>query len=277
MDNEFIKYFVEKEKDWHEKILGIYHISRIGNSHKDLEDKQHYGPCLRENFYNYREESKDSLANKGNWRFGHIIEDEVQRVRKKNEPCSISEFPVKINIYVDNGEIFTFIPKCHKCEKKYEPAVKKCECGEKLSEYITIVGSIDILTLKDFKIDVDDIKTTSSFTYPRSPYTFNMTYITQIMNYAYICDKYIFKDSYVNSVKTKLIYIKKQFPSLSVCEQNKIYKKIEAKEIFTETVDRALYLHTCLRNKVLPKKDTHKYCKYCKYKKRCGKNEIYSE
>ena len=36
MKNEYQKYWIVDEKEWHENEIGIYHISTIGISHQDF-------------------------------------------------------------------------------------------------------------------------------------------------------------------------------------------------------------------------------------------------
>ena len=61
MENKYEQYWERPDVDWHEKIPHHYHVSAVGVDHSDLDAKQHYGPCLRQSFYNivdYRKEIK---------------------------------------------------------------------------------------------------------------------------------------------------------------------------------------------------------------------------
>lgn len=240
MDNKVESYFEisgDDEKNWHRNVIGEYHVSSIGLSHADLEPEEHYGPCLRATYFNYKNNNDMDLNNKGNVTMGKILHEHVQRIYKERHPNSIIEFPIFINY----------------------------------DEDIKILGSVDILVFGN-GIDEDmviDIKSASMYTFPSSKYDYNATYISQIKIYAgYLIDE-IFKDEYFNPQIGRIVYIKKH--NLETIEMDFQLKDLDL--IIDEFEDRVEKLHDCLINNVVPDAEPHKWCKYCPNLEYCLENE----
>lgn len=246
MENEFEKYFVETDKDWHQNIVGEYHVSLIGTTKEESEDPQHYGPCLRFAYWEYVDTLPYGIESEGEFKMGDLLHEEVQRIRKINKPASIAEFPLAM--YIWSGE-----------------------------ELIKIMGSIDLLEFslnpaESHKImfKTADIKTASPYTFPRSPYEFNETYIGQVYIYTYwLYNYFLNKETFKEPEVMEIIYIKKASPALETGVQTKNYDPEVAKSLFNDFCERSIYLHNTIKKEEVPPAEPHRWCKYCKYRKRC--------
>ena len=155
-ENKYRKYYYEIDTEWHENKIGTYHVSGIGNSHKDLDPWEHAGPCLRDTYWDYLDPIEDNDETAGNFHIGKILHEIIQDIYKHNVPNSIIEFPIVIK-----------------------------------HNDITIKGSVDII---DFdKEAIIDIKTASMFTFPSSEYDYNPTYVSQVSIYSALLSYWVFK------------------------------------------------------------------------------------
>ena len=228
MKNEYEKYWLIDEKEWHENEIGIYHISAVGISHQDLEPEEHSGPCLRSKYFVYLEGENHNQASIGNFYMGNLLHAESQGIYKKNHPNSVGEFPIVYKI---------------------------AEGGED----ITIKGSVDIV---DFDIQINpDLKTASMFTFPSSEYDTSPTYMTQVTLYTYILNEFVFRPSWYRAESLMIVYFKKH--NLTTLEQLKKYTDDIGKSVYDEFIWRVRFLHNCLMDREVPDAEPNKWCKYC--------------
>ena len=245
--NEFQKYWHPEFRDWHENIIGIYHISSIGNSHQDLDSDEHSGPCLRQTYFEYTDPIPNSDETEGNFEEGEEHHKKLQKIIKKWKPNTVIEDPL--------ARIF-----------------------EKDGQKIIITGSIDI-TYKHLlklardsaktkkRISIWDIKTASDYTLPKDRYDKNPTHFDQTSNYGTFLILYELNPKTNEIVRQKIIYTNKHNKSTHVQRQKfNLEKGIEK---FSEMIDRAFYLDNCLKLKMFPEAEPMHWCKYCKYLKRC--------
>jgi len=152
---KYDEYWVIKDGEWHKYIIGEYHVTGIGTNKSDLEPKSHYGPCLRQSFYEYKYKKEDNIFGKGNKNTGKKKHEDIQTIYKINNPNSITEFPLYTEI----------------------------------SEHIKLCGSIDVVHLfwKDGKLwaDIIDFKTAVYRTLPKDEDEYNPTYACQLYLYGY--------------------------------------------------------------------------------------------
>lgn len=235
MSNKFKKYFDEvEEKEWHEYKIGTYHISAVGNSHKDRSPQEHYGPCLRSTFWNYKDPEDKDDKGLGNLRMGNILHRVAQEIYKKNNPNSVIEFPIVVKM----GDI-------------------------------TIKGSVDIIDFEDKAIV--DLKTASLFTFPSSEYDYNPTYLTQVKVYSAFLEYHVFNPETFKIEILRVVYIKKH--NLEVLEMDIDNEWEDVANAYADFVDRVSYLHMCLTSTVVPDAEPHKWCKFCPYLEYCLEKE----
>ena len=100
------EYFYE-EVDWHEKIIGVYHISGIGCGHADIDPDEHSGPCLRQVWWDYTHPIPHNQETEGNFEMGSDLHEKWQKIVKKWRPgsfCGLNAlllFSLQLNIYAD--------------------------------------------------------------------------------------------------------------------------------------------------------------------------------
>lgn len=242
MNNEFEEYCVKNPYEWHSYDVGEYHISDIGTDHQDLTPKEHYGPCLRNTYWQYTDPPDFSLITKGNFLIGNIIHEKLQDIRKINQPLSIAEFPIYEYIEISDDKI-------------------------------ALMGSVDLVEFipKPEKriLRITDIKTASNWTFPNSPYAFNPTYISQLTLYTYLLTEYIFKRDFFDEIEMQIVYVKKT--NMEIHVQIKFYDREEGKRIFENFLERCEELHNALLNDKLPDPEAMRWCKYCGNLERCVK------
>ena len=239
MSNEYEKYWVINEKEWHENEIGIYHISAVGISHQDLEPEEHSGPCLRNKYFVYLEGENHNLATTGNFKMGNYLHAEAQEIYKKNHPNSVGEFPIVYELDSKGNEFWGI--------------------EEEEEEYIIIKGSVDIV---DFDIQINpDLKTASMFTFPSSEYDMSPTYMTQVTLYTYILNEFVFRPTWYRAESLMIVYFKKH--NLTTLEQFKKYSDEMGKEVYDEFIRRVRFLHNCLMDREVPDAEPNKWCKYC--------------
>lgn len=227
MINNYRKYYYEVDKDWHENRVGVYHVSSIGNSHKELDPHEHSGPCLRETFKGYIDPVENDDKKEGNFHIGRILHKIIQEIYKHNVPNSSIEFPIIIQLASD----------------------------------IQIKGSIDII---DFdKTAVIDIKTSSMFTHPSSEYDYNPTHTSQISIYSGLLMGYVFKLKYFTPKLIQMVYTKKH--NLETAELDIDVDKEDIKNALHEFIERVIYLDNCLTKFRTPVAEPHKWCKFCRH------------
>lgn len=247
MKNEFKKYWHPKFKDWHENIIGVYHISSIGNNHQDLKYNKHSGPCLRQTNWEYTDPLPNSDETEGNFEEGDEHHDKLERIVKKWKPNTVIEKPL--------AKLFTRDGKT-----------------------ILIIGSIDIEYhhLFDVRIDTDktikqisiwDIKTASSYTLPKDKYDYNPTHFDQVSNYGTFDYLFELNNELTEIKRLKIIYVSKHNKATFVQRQK--FELDEGLILLDDLIERSFYLHDCLLKKEIPVPEPMKWCKYCKYLKRC--------
>lgn len=231
MKNRYKKYFIEKEGEWHEYEIGIYHVSSIGNTHEGINPQEHYGPCLRATYWEYLDPEERDDESTGNFRMGEILHEIAQKIYKKNHPNSVIEFPI---IY-------------------------------RLTTNILIKGSVDII---DFvKKAVIDLKSASLFTFPSSEYDYNPTYISQVKIYTAMLNYWIFQEEYFKPELLRIVYMKKH--NLETVELDQDCDWDDIAESYTDFIERVIYLDKCLRELKEPIAEPHKWCKFCPILERC--------
>lgn len=247
MNNEYQKYWKAEPRDWHENIIGIYHISRVGCSHQDMKYDEHSGPCLRETYWDYTDSLPNSDETEGNFDMGKDIHKRLQEIIKEWKPNTVIEDPL--------AKIF-----------------------EKGGQKILITGSIDVLykhlfdLIKDTaktkkKISIWDIKSASQYTMPKSKYDKSPTHFDQVDIYAIMKILFDLHPDHNEIKRVKIIYVSKH-NKRTITQRNK-FKLDEAMDKFVDFIERAFYLHNCLNNEIVPIPEPHKWCKFCKYLKRC--------
>ena len=285
LQNEYVKYFIIRERDWHEKKIGYYHVSVVGCNHQYLEPDKHSGPCLRAAFYEYTSPKEQSLSTKGNFHVGNSVHSEVELKAKINDPFCFPEFPLQR----------LFEHKGHK---------------------IIALGSIDIptqkeLTLEDnaedpILISVIDLKTASNWTFPFDESDINPTHFDQTKIYSFWLITYYLNRKYNKMDELTITYINKH--EYYCGEQTQKYNNLEAKEIFTSFIKRCFKLDSRLKkfvklkhnydilfedepkpnedrvlelklsiNKCLPDAEPMHWCKFCDNRNRCRDNVYFDE
>ena len=232
MKNLYPKYWIEKPKKVHEYKIGTYHVSQIGNSHKNLEPKEHSGPCLRQGYWEYLDPTEFEIGTVGNFHIGNILHEEIMRILKINNPAVISEFPLRMWIFDD----------------------------------MTLSGSVDAIVFTKKGAHVIDFKTASQYTLPKGRYDKNPTHFTQVYIYAWMLHRHVFGES-IPVLDVSVIYINKH--NLATFKQTEKFKEEKGKDIFNDFVDRCAYLNNCLMEKQVPIAEPMKWCKYCRYKEQC--------
>lgn len=233
---EYDKYWVIKDKEWHSYEVGEYHVSSIGTK-KTGEPKKHYGPCLRQTFYEYKYPLEDNVFSKGNKNTGKRIHEDLQVIYKRNNPNSIIEFPLY----------------------------------EEITEELKLCGSIDVVHFfyKDGQqwADIIDFKTAMYLTLPKDEEAYNPTYVYQLYIYAHWLTQ-------IMNVKIRhllIVYIDKV--NEVVYEQKPIvYNPDIGGQAWDEFKRRSIYEHDCLTSDTLPIKEPMRWCKLCKYRMKCDLN-----
>jgi len=238
LDNQFEKYFIKKDTEWHSYKIGEYHVSAVGCSHQDLEPEEHYGPCLRSTYWDYLDPVEKELSGKGNLRMGNILHGIVQDIYKESYPACSIEFPI----------LLTF-------------------SDEISGEDLKIRGSVDILDFNGEDPFVLDLKTSSMFTFPSSPYDLNPTYKTQVILYTYMLRNFILKKEYFDPKKVMVVFIKKH--NAETVELEIKYNDEMYSGYYYDFIARMTYLHECLIKKKVPVAEPHRWCKLCPYLEYC--------
>ena len=283
LQNKYTKYFEPKVTEWHRNVIGEYHVSAVGVSHKDLEQNDHSGPDLRDTFYEYINPLPNSLATTGNFKMGNIMHAFVQDGAKKNRPCLV-EFPL----------VKTFIS------------------GD---QRIKIFGSVDLVEFEE-KPDKDgiaivtlvDLKSSSEYTFPFGPENLNPTHRDQVMIYAYWLQNWIFNPKVLRISKIRIVYMNKHDAFCG--EIDIVYDNDKALLIWVDFLSRCFRLDkklheytkmsknykisldesnrtktpkkqkTDLRiemNKCLPEREPHHWSKFSKYRFRSRDDVIFDE
>lgn len=228
--NLYRKYWIETPVPTHEYMIGIYHVSQIGNSHQDLDSDEHSGPCLRQGYWQYLEPIELTEGTLGNFHMGRLLHRNVQEIMKINNPATINEFPLR---YWTND--------------------------------IIISGSIDTVVFSKNKISIIDFKSASQYTLPKGKYDKNPTHFTQVYLYAYLLS--LMFGSHIKIKDVSLIYINKH--NLATYEQTEKYDSEKGEAIFKDFLERCFYLDGCLKHKQVPVPEPMKWCKYCDYRGKC--------
>lgn len=228
MENKFEKYFIKKDTEWHSYKIGEYHVSAVGCSHQDLEPEEHYGPCLRSTALDYTDPIEKTIETKGNLKMGNMLHKKSQSVYKHNNPNSVIEFPLKFKHKRGDIEIETR-------------------------------GSVDIIDFEEKSIP--DLKSSSMFTHPSSPYEFNPTHVSQERIYTHQLTELVFRPTFFMPEILRTTYLKKH--NMTASELDEIYSKDKCEADFEDFLDRCFYLDKCLRKGILPEAEPHKWCKLC--------------
>lgn len=235
--------------DWHEKILGVYHVSGIGCSHADLEPDEHSGPCLRQLWWDYVDPRPHNQETEGNFEMGIDLHKEWQLIVKKWYP--------QANIEKTVAKVFT---------------------RDGIS--ILIVGSEDvhiplIFNMKKAnskskrKREIWDGKSASSYTLPKGKYDKNPTHFDQPKIYGGFEILFELNMDHNEIVRIKMYYFDKHNKGTYI--QREKFNNEEAIQKLGDCVDRAFYLHDCLIKGNIPIPEPMKWCKYCRYISRCSK------
>ena len=225
MINKYRKYYFENEEDWHTYEIGTYHVSAVGNSHKDLNPHDHSGPCLRATYFDYIHPIENDDKSEGNFHIGRILHKVIQEIYKINVPNSIIEFPIVLEV----------------------------------KKGITIKGSVDIIDLDEKSIP--DIKTASLFTFPTSEYDYSPTHVSQTSIYSALLQMYVFKETFFKPKILRVIYTKKH--NLETVEVDLDVNEEDVAKSYDDFVARVIHLDECLREKKIPDAEPMKWCKFC--------------
>jgi len=277
LENQFEKYFVVKEPDWHRYKIREYHVTSVGCDNSALEKNDHYGPNLRDTFYDYVNPLPDTIYSKGNKEMGRILHGVAQERYRKNNPLSLDEFPLQKLVY-----------------------------NELTNRNILLLGSIDIkdqyrLQLdgkpnEPIKVKIIDFKTASEYTLPKDDDDRNPTYLGQLRIYAYWLQNFYLNNKYIKVVSIEIVYIDKHNCG---CYEIEEYDEEKCELAWLQFVHRAKKLdyhlycfqlsekyaekngkddkYYQLLKKALPKNEPHKWTKYSKYKKRNNADVIFDE
>lgn len=230
MENKIDKYFDTREDEtWHDYLIGEYHVSSVGLDHSNLEPEEHYGPCIRHTYFQYKVPVEKNGRVDGALLMGKIIHREIQTYRKKTNPNMVVEFPM--TVYTKDG--------------------------------LTVKGSIDMIEFDP--IVIVDIKTASDYTFPTSEYDINPTYSSQVKLYTGYLYNVIFNADYFFPEIMRITTVRKR--NLETIEQDLPITEDEWDERFDEIIppfeDRVSKLHYCLMHDKIPDAEPHKWCKYC--------------
>ncbi len=283
LENKYEKYFVVTEPEWHEYKARTYHVSSIGVDHSDLDKNEHYGPDLRETFYNYVNSLPYSIYSKGNMEMGKILHKVAQNRYRRNYKKSVDEYPLQRLVY-----------------------------NEKTKRNILLLGSADIKDQIPLMLDGNpdepilvnliDFKTASEYTLPSNKKDKNPTYFGQVHIYAYWLQHFYLNNKYIKIDKILIVYIDKQNTGCyeviedyndEICELAWLQFVERAK-----TLDYHLYLfnmamthkyategtpnfrkdtYNKVLGKSLPKHEPMKWTKYSRYKTRIDCDIIFDE
>lgn len=264
MKNNFEKYWVIREPNWHEYKSRVYHVSSIGNSYPDLSPDEHYGPDLLSTFFDYVNKKEHDLNSKGNLNMGNLIHKEVQKIYRKNHPFAVTEFALQRLIK--------------------NPINKR---------NILLLGSIDIPEQVPLKLDDDpddkitvnvlDVKSASKYTLPHGKHDKNPTYFTQLRIYAYWLSHFYLNPEYIKIGKLKLVYVNKHNCE-TIDDVEEQYEDELCSNAWYCFVERACKLDESIRkfylyknadlpekqffelvNRIAPKHEPHRWTKYNKY------------
>lgn len=128
---------------------------------------------------------------------------------------------------------------------------------------IIISGSIDTVEFTKEGIHIIDFKSASQYTLPKGDFDKNPTHFTQVYIYAYLLSMVL----NLNIIDVSLIYINKH--NIETFKQTEKYDKDKAETIYTNFITRCFYLDECLKTEKIPEPNCMKWCKYCKYLRRC--------
>jgi len=232
MKNEYEEFWVERPKETHEYEIGTYHVSQIGNGHKDLRTNEHSGPCLRAGYWDYLNAqsgiSEQTIGTTGNFRIGNILHEKIQEIMKINNPAVINEFPLRAWVW-----------------------------------NIVVSGSIDTVVFTEEGVSIIDFKTASAYTLPSGQWDKNPTHFTQVYIYAYLLSQMLKLDI----IDVSVVYISKH--NLAIYKQTEKYDADKARLIYTDFIMRCFYLDRCLIKDIIPEPECMKWCKYCSYMNQC--------
>lgn len=253
LENKFLEVWHPERfyelRDWHEKIVGIYHISSIGCNHQDLDSDDHSGPCIRNTYWDYVDPRPPTIETEGNFEMGDDLHNGWQKVIKKWYPHASIERTV--------AKVFT-----------------------RGNISILIVGSQDvhmplIFNMKHAtsktkrKREIWDGKSASQYTLPKGRYDKNPTHFDQPKIYGAFEILFELNMEHNEITRIKIFYFDKHNKGTYI--QREKFNENESLEKFGDCVDRAFYLHTCLLKGEVPVPEPMKWCKYCSYIGRCIK------
>lgn len=250
IENKYMDYYINKEKDWHEKKVGFYHVSGVGNNHPKLESHEHSGPCLRDTTYGYLAPLPQTLSTMGVFKCGDIHHAYIQKQYKKNHPLSNIEFGLQDILKKGKAKIYS-------------------------------LGSIDILDQKWLFEEKDDglihlkildIKSASQYTFPKNKYDHKPTHFNQTYIYAEtLMSRYMDREKVVLDDMT-IIYVDKN--RVNIAELPIEYKESTGLKKYINYKNRCWKIHGCIKKKTLPEPEPHKWCKYCDNRFRCQADQL---
>lgn len=251
LPNEFQKYWhpelFRELPDWHENIIGIYHVSSIGCNHQDLEYNEHSGPCIRSTYWEYTDPLPDTDETIGNFEMGDDIHIKLQFIIKKWKPNTIIEKPLAIVLERD-GKVILLV-------------------GSIDIEYKHLFNLLNATSQTKKKISIWDIKSASEYTLPKGKYDKNITHFDQTNIYGAMDTLFDLHPDYNEIIRLKIIYVNKHNKG-TFCQRER-FDLSNATNKLSDCIDRAFYLHACLETSQLPVPEPQKWCKYCKYLTRC--------
>jgi len=241
------EYFEEK-RDWHEKIIGIYHVSGIGCNHQDLDSTEHSGPCLRQTYFEYKHPRKNNQETEGNFEMGSDVHKIWQNLVKEWYPQADIERTVA-KIFTRKGISILIVGS----QDVHMPLIFNMKTANSKSKR---------------KREIWDGKTASVYTLPKGKYDKNPTHFDQPKIYGGFEILFELNMNHNKITRVKIYYFDKHNKGTYI--QREKFDGVEAIGKLADCVDRAFYLHNCLIEGVVPVPEPMKWCKYCKYITKCN-------
>lgn len=232
-----------EEIDWHEKIIGVYHVSTIGTSHANLDPDDHSGPCLREQFWEYTDPRPQTQETTGNFEMGDDLHEGWQKIVKKWYPQAIIEKTVA-KVFTRNGRSILIV-------------------GSQ-DVHMPLLFNMKTATSKTKRArEIWDGKSASSYTLPKGKYDKNPTHFDQPKIYGAFEILFELNMNHNCIKRVKIFYFDKHNKGTYIQRQK--FDEQEAINKLADCVDRAFYLDKCLRKNKIPEPEPMKWCKYCSY------------
>jgi len=238
-----------KPRDWHEKIIGIYHISTIGTSKTELDPDEHSGPCLRQTYWQYTLPIQQKQSTVGNFEMGSDLHKSWQKIVKEWYPQADIERTVA-KIFTRNGKSILLVGS----EDVHMPLLFNLSKANSKTKR---------------KREIWDGKSASEWTLPKNRDDKNPTHFDQPKIYGAM--EVLFELNMNHNIikRVKVYYFNKHNKGTYI--QRDRFNSDDAIRKLGDCVDRAFYLHECLETSRIPIPEPMKWCKFCDYLPRCRK------